>query len=71
MSETEKCRRLYVKPSPGRSVPMPERNMALLPEAGTEVLHNTYWARRIASGDVTEDKAKSDVSANPKGSKTK
>lgn len=54
MSTTESgvCTRVHVKPAEGRSVRMPERNMALLPAEGQPVPHNMYWQRRIADGDV-------------------
>ena len=58
MSTTESgvCTRVHVKPAEGRSVRMPERNMALLPAEGQPVPNNVYWQRRIADGDVVVTK---------------
>lgn len=44
---------MYLIPTPGRSVPDPERG-DLLPATGREVPFNQYWIRRIDDGDVTE-----------------
>lgn len=45
---------MYVKPTPGRQVPDPERGNALLQPEGREVEPTQYWQRRIADGDVVE-----------------
>lgn len=54
MTSTELCTRVHVKPAPERQVRMPDRNFDLMPDEGLEVTRNTYWARRIAVGDVIE-----------------
>lgn len=52
MSSDDLCTRVHVKPGEGRQVRMPDRGFALLPPEGLEVTRSTYWARRIAVGDV-------------------
>jgi hypothetical protein len=48
---------MIVKPAPGRKVRHPLTRQHI-PEAGIEVSEtDTYWARRIADGDVVEVKA--------------
>ena len=44
---------MYLKPSPGRSVPDIERG-GLLAAEGRKVTPSTYWHRRQEDGDVTE-----------------
>ncbi len=44
---------MFVKPTPGRSVPDPARGDSLPPE-GREVEPTQYWQRRIVDGDVVE-----------------
>lgn len=61
---------MQIKPVKGRSVPDPARG-DLLPESGRNVDKNSYWLRRLAAGDITEESASSDdkavSSANKKG----
>ena len=52
MKTASQCTRVHVKPAPGRTVLVPERGNAELPAEGEEVNRTTYWARRIAAGDV-------------------
>lgn len=44
---------MYLKPSPGRSVPDVERGGLLVAE-GRRVTPSTYWHRRKEDGDVAE-----------------
>lgn len=44
--------RVYIKPAPGRTVLVPERQYLPLPEQGMWVARDSYWARRIESRDV-------------------
>ena len=37
---------------------MPEKGGALLPAAGDDVPHNTYWQRRLDAGDALRVEAK-------------
>ncbi len=46
---------MFVKPRSGLKVRDP-RNMWHLPETGAKVPRNTYWLRRLKSGDVVEAK---------------
>jgi hypothetical protein len=46
---------MFVKPAPGRQVRHP-KTLRLLPESGKEVTLDTFWLRRLASGDVLEAK---------------
>ena len=52
MTTASPCTRVHIKPAPGRTVLMPERRNTELPAEGMEVHKTTYWARRIADGDV-------------------
>ena len=44
---------LFVKPRSGLKVRDP-RVLGHLPESGAKVPRNTYWLRRLKSGDVVE-----------------
>lgn len=60
----------FVKPKAGLVVRRPE-NAQQLPAEGAEVNWNSYWARRVADGSVTQSKtkpaqAKTQAKANPK-----
>ena len=47
---------MFVKPAPGVQVRDP-RSLLHIPETGVEVPDaDTYWARRLADGDVVEVK---------------
>lgn len=44
---------IFVKPKAGLKIRRPETK-AFLAEAGEKVPKNTFWARRLADGDVIE-----------------
>lgn len=47
---------MLIKPAPGKAIRNPASRL-LIPETGLEVTeHDTYWARRLADGDVVEVK---------------
>jgi hypothetical protein len=45
---------IYVKPSPGGRVRMPERNFMPMPEAGAWVPRVDFYERLLIGGDVIE-----------------
>jgi hypothetical protein len=61
---------MFVKPAPGRLVRDP-RSKQRVPETGIEVADtDTFWARRLADGDVVEVKS-SAAPAAPKSAPAK
>ena len=59
---------VYVKPSEGARIRMPERNGDVMPDGGALVPRDTYYERLIIGGDVVEtepSKANSDPQPAP------
>lgn len=56
---------MFVKPTPGLSVPDPARGDTVPPE-GREVEPTQYWQRRIADGDVVEATAETPPASGKK-----
>jgi hypothetical protein len=57
---------MFVKPAPGKRVRDPHSKQHI-PETGVEISStDTYWARRLADGDVVEVKPAAKP-ASPKG----
>jgi hypothetical protein len=56
---------MLVKPAPGMKVRDP-RSRLVVPELGLEVsASDSYWARRLADGDVVEVKPEAPAAAQP------
>lgn len=43
---------IYIKPTKGRKVRMPERGFTVMPPGGASVPQNSYYASLIRFGDV-------------------
>lgn len=57
---------MFVKPTPGRSVPDPARGDTLPPK-GREVEPSQFWQRRLADGDVVEAEREEENPASADG----
>lgn len=51
---------MYIKPTPGRQVPDPERG-GFVPDTGRYVEQTQYWLRRLADGDVVASSPPTDA----------
>lgn len=62
--------KIFLKPKAGLKIPRPDNGRELKAE-GEEVIHSTFWRRRIADGDVIEVEGKVSEASQPESSEGK